>query len=545
MKKGIGLGIDDFRKIIKEDCYYFDKTNWIEELLKDRTQIKLFTRPRRFGKTLNMSTLKYFFDVKNAEENRKLFKDLYIEKSEYFKEQGQYPVIFISLKDLKKNTWEECFFEIKELLRNLYNDFYHIRESLNESDLREFDKIWLKEKEANYDSSLLNLTKYLYNYYKKEVILLIDEYDSPLIVANQRNYYKDSINFFRNFFSIALKTNPYLKTAVLTGIVQVAKEGIFSGLNNVITYNILENRFETFFGLSEEEVEVALKYFELEYEIEEVKKWYDGYKFGEKEIYNPWSILNYLRTKELRAYWVNTSDNALIYENLSVANMDVFNSLEKLFEGKEIKKEISPFFTFEELERYNGIWQLMVYNGYLKLNQKLEDDEYLLTIPNYEIQTFFKKGFIDKYLIGSNYFNPIMRTLLEGNIDEFGRMLEEIFLINRSFHDLKAESVYHTFLLGMLIWLRDKYEVKSNGERGQGRYDILLLPLDKKKPAFVFEFKVSKTIKGLESKAEEALNQIKEKQYDIGIKESGIDKIYRIGLAFKGKKVKIKYELND
>ena len=545
MKKGIGLGIDDFRKIIKEDCYYFDKTNWIEELLKDRTQIKLFTRPRRFGKTLNMSTLKYFFDVKNAEENRKLFKDLYIEKSEYFKEQGQYPVIFISLKDLKKNTWEECFFEIKELLRNLYNDFYHIRESLNESDLREFDKIWLKEKEANYDSSLLNLTKYLYNYYKKEVILLIDEYDSPLIVANQRNYYKDSINFFRNFFSIALKTNPYLKIAVLTGIVQVAKEGIFSGLNNVITYNILENRFETFFGLSEEEVEEALKYFEMEYQIEEVKKWYDGYKFGGKEIYNPWSILNYLRTKELRAYWVNTSDNALIYENLSIANMDVFNCLEKLFEGKEIKKEISPFFTFEELERYNGIWQLMVYNGYLKLNQKLEDDEYLLTIPNYEIQTFFKKGFIDKYLIGSNYFNPIMRTLLEGNIDEFGRMLEEIFLINTSFHDLKAESVYHTFLLGMLIWLRDKYEVKSNGERGQGRYDILLLPLDKKKPAFVFEFKVSKTIKGLESKAEEALNQIKEKQYDVGIKESGIDKIYRIGLAFKGKKVKIKYELND
>ena len=543
MKKGIGLGIDDFKEIIKEDCYYFDKTNWIEELLKDRTKIKLFTRPRRFGKTLNMSTLKYFFDVKNAEENRKLFKDLYIEKSEYFKEQGQYPVIFISLKDLKKNTWEECFFEIKELLRNLYNDFYHIRESLNESDLKEFNKIWLKEKEASYDNSLLNLTKYLYNYYKKEVVLLIDEYDNPLIVANQKKYYKDSINFFRNFFSMALKTNPYLKTAVLTGIVQVAKEGIFSGLNNVITYNILKDKFETFFGLSEEEVETALKYFEMDYQMEEVKKWYDGYKFGDKEIYNPWSILNYLSNGKLQAYWVNTSDNALIYENLSVANMDVFNSLEKLFEGKEIKKEISPFFTFEELERYNGIWQLMAYNGYLKLNQKLEDDEYLLTIPNYEIQTFFKKGFIDKYLIGSNYFNPIMRALLEGNIDEFGRMLEEIFLINISFHDLKEESVYHTFLLGMLIWLRDKYEVKSNGERGQGRYDILLLPLDKKKPAFVFEFKVSKTIKGLEGKAEEALKQIKEKHYDVGIKESGIDKIYRIGLAFRGKKVKIKYEL--
>ena len=543
MKKGIGLGIDDFRQIIKEDCYYFDKTNWIEELLKDRSQTKLFTRPRRFGKTLNMSTLKYFFDVKNAKENRKLFKDLYIEKSEYFKEQGQYPVIFISLKDLKKNTWEDAFFELKALLREVYEEHSYIKEKLSDTEKEEYDKILMKADDAEYGRALRNLTKYLHHYYQKEVVLLIDEYDNPLIVASTFYYYKEAINFFRDFFSTALKTNPYLKTAVLTGIVQVAKEGIFSGLNNVITYNILKDKFETFFGLSEEEVEKALEYFEMEYEIEEVKKWYDGYKFGEKEIYNPWSILNYLRTKELRAYWVNTSDNALIYENLSVANMDVFNCLEKLFEGKEIKKEIDPFFTFEELERYNGIWQLMIYNGYLKLNKKLEDDEYLLTIPNYEIQTFFKKGFIDKYLIGSNYFNPIMRTLLEGNIDEFGRMLEEIFLINTSFHDLKAESVYHTFLLGMLIWLRDKYEVKSNGERGQGRYGILLLPLDKKKPAFVFKFKVSKTIKGLESKAEEALNQIKEKQYDKGIKESGIDKIYRIGLAFKGKKVKIKYEL--
>ena len=411
MKKWIGIGIEDFREVIREDCYYFDKTNYIEELIKDKTKIKLFTRPRRFGKTLNMSTLKYFFDVKNAEENRKLFKDLYIEKSEYFKEQGQYPVIFITLKDLKKNTWKEMNFEIKELLRNLYDEFNFIRDTLSISDLREFDKIWLKEEDANYDSSLLNLTKYLYNYYKKEVVLLIDEYDSPLIMANQREYYKDSINFFRNFLSLALKTNSYLKMGVLTGIVQVAKEGIFSGLNNVITYNILRNDFKTFFGLSEEEVEKALKYFELEYKIEEVKRWYDGYKFGNSEVYNPWSIINYLRTKELQAYWVNTSDNALIYDNLKNSTVDVFNDLQTLFEGKEIKKEISPFFTFEELSKFDGIWQLMVYNGYLKLNKKLEDNEYMLKIPNYEIQTFFKKGFIDKFLVSSNCFNPMMRAL--------------------------------------------------------------------------------------------------------------------------------------
>jgi len=543
MKKGIGVGIEDFKKIIEEDCYYFDKTNYIEELLKDRTEIKLFTRPRRFGKTLNMTTLKYFFDVKNAEENRKLFKDLYIEKSEYFKEQGQYPVIFITMKDLKKNTWEQMNFAAKSLISNLYNEFEFIREKLNEKDLIEFEKIWFKKEDGDYDNSLRLLSEYLYNYYQKKVVLLIDEYDNPLIVANQNGYYKEAINFYRNLYSSALKTNSNLKMGVLTGIVQVAKEGIFSGLNNVITYNILENDFETFFGLSEEEVENSLKYFELEYEIEEVKRWYDGYKFGDIEVYNPWSIINYLRTKKLQAYWVNTSDNALIYDSLKNSTVDVFNNLQTLFEGKEIKKEISPFFTFEELSKFDGIWQLMVYNGYLKISEKLSNDEYMIKIPNYEIQTFFKKGFIDKFLVSGNYFNPMMDALLDGDIEEFERRLQNIFLVNTSFYDLKGEKVYHSLFLGMLIWLRDKYEVKSNGERGHGRYDAMLVPLDKIKPAYLFEFKVSKTIKGLNAKAEDALTQIKEKKYDAGLKELGISKIYRIGIAFKGKNVKVKYEV--
>ena len=543
MKKGIGIGIEDFKKIIEEDCYYFDKTNYIEELLKDRTEIKLFTRPRRFGKTLNMTTLKYFFDVKNAEENRKLFKDLYIEKSEYFKEQGQYPVIFITMKDLKKNTWEQMYFAAKSLISNLYNEFEFIREKLNEKDLIEFEKIWFKKEDGDYDNSLRLLSEYLYNYYQKKVVLLIDEYDNPLIVANQNGYYKEAINFHRNLYSSALKTNSNLKMGVLTGIVQVAKEGIFSGLNNVKTYNILGDKFETFFGLSEEEVENALKYFGMTYEIKEVKRWYDGYKFGNAEVYNPWSIINYLSDRGLQAYWVNTSDNALIYDNLKNSTVDVFKDLEALFEGKAIKKEISPFFTFEELSKFDGIWQLMVYNGYLKINEKLSNDEYMIKIPNYEIQTFFKKGFIDKFLVSGNYFNPMMDALLDGDIEEFERRLQNIFLVNTSFYDLKGEKVYHSLFLGMLIWLRDKYEVKSNGERGHGRYDAMLIPLDKVKPAYVFEFKVSKTIKGLTAKAEEALEQIISKKYDIGLKELGISKIYRIGIAFKGKNVKVKYEI--
>ena len=543
MKKGIGVGIEDFKKIIEEDCYYFDKTNYIEKLLKDKTEIKLFTRPRRFGKTLNMTTLKYFFDVRNAEENRKLFKDLYIEKSEYFKEQGQYPVIIITMKDLKKNTWEQMYFAAKSLISNLYNEFEYIREKLNEKDLIEFEKIWFKKEDGDYDNSLRLLSEYLYNYYQKKVVLLIDEYDNPLIVANQNGYYKEAINFYRNLYSSALKTNSNLKMGVLTGIVQVAKEGIFSGLNNVKTYNILGDKFEIFFGLSEEEVENSLKYFELEYEIEEVKKWYDGYKFGNSEVYNPWSIINYLSDRGLQAYWVNTSDNALIYDSLKNSTVDVFKDLEVLFEGKTIKKEISPFFTFEELSKFDGIWQLMVYNGYLKINEKLSNDEYMIKIPNYEIQTFFKKGFIDKFLVSGNYFNPMMDALLDGDIEEFERRLQNIFLVNTSFYDLKGEKVYHSLFLGMLIWLRDKYEVKSNGERGHGRYDAMLIPLDKIKPAYIFEFKVSKTIKGLTAKAEEALEQIKEKQYDAGLKEKGISKIYKIGIAFKGKNVKVKYEI--
>ena len=543
MKKGIGVGIEDFKKIIEEDCYYFDKTNYIEELLKDRTEIKLFTRPRRFGKTLNMTTLKYFFDVRNAEENRKLFKDLYIEKSEYFKEQGQYPTIFITLKDTKKNNWEECFSKIKIILRDLYGEHNYIKDKLSINEKEEYDKILFKKDDAEYDNALLNLTKYLYNYYQKKVVLLIDEYDSPLITANQFGYYKEAINFFRDFLSSALKTNSNLKMGVLTGIVQVAKEGIFSGLNNVKTYNILGDKFETFFGLSEEEVENALKYFGMTYEIKEVKRWYDGYKFGNAEVYNPWSIINYLSDRGLQAYWVNTSDNALIYDNLKNSTVDVFKDLEALFEGKAIKKEISPFFTFEELSKFDGIWQLMVYNGYLKINEKLSNDEYMIKIPNYEIQTFFKKGFIDKFLVSGNYFNPMMDALLDGDIEEFERRLQNIFLVNTSFYDLKGEKVYHSLFLGMLIWLRDKYEVKSNGERGHGRYDAMLIPLDKIKPAYIFEFKVSKTIKGLTAKAEEALEQIKEKQYDAGLKEKGISKIYRIGIAFKGKNVKVKYEI--
>ena len=249
MKKGLGIGIEDFKEIIYENCYYIDKTMYIEDLIKDKSKIKLFTRPRRFGKTLNMLTLKYFFDIENKEENRKLFKNLYIEKTESFKEQGQYPIIFISLKGLKEKTWENCFNEIKALISKLYNEFEFIKKVLNESELNIFDKIWLKKDDGEYTNALKNLTSFLYKYYKKEVILLIDEYDAPLINAYEYGYYDEAILFFKVFYGEALKTNLYLRTGIMTGIIRVIKAGIFSDLNNLKIYSILDKEYSDFLVL--------------------------------------------------------------------------------------------------------------------------------------------------------------------------------------------------------------------------------------------------------------------------------------------------------
>ena len=324
MQKSIGIGIENFKKVINENCYYVDKTKYIEDILKDKSEIKLFTRPRRFGKTLNMSTLKYFFDIHNKDENRKLFSGLDIEKSLYFSEQGQYPVVFISLKGIKNNSWKDAFFNIKSLIANLYNEFEFIRVSLNEAEIAEFDKIWFKKDDGEYENALKNLTTYLYKYYKKEVILLIDEYDSPLISAYKYQYYDEASTFFKIFYGEALKTNPYLKMGIMTGIIRVVKAGIFSDLNNLKVYSILDDFYSDFFGFTQNEVEEALKYFGIEYEISQVKTWYDGYKFGNSDIYNPWSILNFLSDRKIRPYWIDTSDNFLIKDILKNVDIDIY-----------------------------------------------------------------------------------------------------------------------------------------------------------------------------------------------------------------------------
>nr|WP_314532747.1 AAA family ATPase [uncultured Fusobacterium sp.] len=548
-KKGIAIGESDFKSIIERNDYYFDKTSWIEELIKDSARIKLFTRPRRFGKTLNMTTLKYFFSMRNAEENKKLFEGLDISKSEYFKYQGQYPVLFLSLKDVKQSSWENCFDMIRGIVRDLYLDYEEVKENLDEIRLDDYRRILLSEKPKDYKKSLKFLCECIYKHYGKKVILLIDEYDTPLVAANMYEYFEgEARDFFRDFYSTVLKDNEYLEMAVLTGIVRVAKENIFSGLNNLEVYDILNPEYPSYFGLTQKEIESALKYYEVDFEIDKVRDWYDGYKFGGIEIYNPWSITKYLKYKELGAYWVNTSDNLLIYDTLKKGDLEIIEDLKQLIERKELVKSLDKGFSFEDLKvSPSYIWQLMVASGYLRVIRKLNDDpmsfKYLVDIPNLEILSFFERDFIRRFMRDPDYFRELIDSLVKGDIYRFEERLKYIFMTSPSHFDFKQEEAnYHLFILGMLIQLKREYKVKSNLETGYGRTDVLVLPYDKNKLGFVFEFKVSKNIEELETKAEEALKQIDEKDYEVIMQDEKIEHYFKIGISFYKKDLAIKYE---
>ena len=540
MKK-LPIGIDDFKKLREKNAYYIDKTKYIEKILDDISEVKLFTRPRRFGKTLNMLTLKYFFDIENKEENRKLFKNLYIENSEYFKEQGQYPVIFISLKGLKEKTWENCFNEIKALISKLYNEFEFIKKVLNESELNIFDKIWLKKDDGEYTNALKNLTSFLYKYYKKEVILLIDEYDAPLINAYEHGYYDEAILFFKVFYGEALKTNLYLKTGIMTGIIRVIKAGIFSDLNNLKVYSILDKEYSDFFGFTQEEVKKVLEDFNIEYELLEVKSWYDGYKFGNSEVYNPWSILNFLYHKELEAYWVKTSSNFLIKEVLKNVNLDVKESLEKLFNGENVEEVITGNSDLSSLLSYHDIWELLLFSGYLTIDKKIDKKLYSLRLPNREIRELFKDEFID-VSFGESQFIKTMESLKRNKLEDFEKNLQKILLNSTSYQDTKNEDFYHGLILGMTLYLDSQYYVTSNKESGLGRYDVTIEPKNKNNKAYVLEFKVTKNEEDLEREAEEAIEQIISKKYDFSLKEREIKDIIILGVAFCGKLVKVSYK---
>ena len=539
--KRLAIGIDDFRKIIKEDCYYVDKTKFIADVLQDASNVKLFTRPRRFGKTLNMSMLKYFFDVRESEENRKLFNGLDIEKSKYIDEQGKYPTILISLKSIKYETWEESLEQLKSLISNLYNEFEYIRESLNESEIELFNDIWFKKENGEYANSLKNLTSFLYKYYKKEVILLIDEYDIPLITAHKYGYYDEIINFYKIFLGEALKTNQYLKMGVLTGIIRVIRTGIFSDLNNLKVYSILEKKYSEFFGFTEEEVKEALQFFDIEEELVNVKYWYDGYKFGDSELYNPWSIINFLDGRELKSYWVGTSENFLIKNILENSTSRINEILEKLFNEEEVEEAITGTSDLSILMDSKEVWELLLFSGYLTVKEKIDEDIYSLKLPNMEVKKLFKKEFINVHF-GIGLFRKTMEALKSLKFNDFEKYFQEIMLKSTSNWDTSKEAFYHGLSLGMLSYLDNDYYVTSNFEAGFGRYDVVLEPKNKNNRAFILEFKVTDDENKLEKLSEEAIKQIEEKRYDINLKSRGIKEITFVGVAFYGKKLKVSYK---
>ena len=544
MKK-LPIGLSDFKKLIEGNYYYFDKTNFIDEIIKDGSEVKLFTRPRRFGKTLNMSMLKYFFDIKEAEENRKLFKNLYIEKTENFKEQGQYPVIFLSLKDLKADNWEEMERKIIVMLSDLFSEYEYLLDKLTRTNYQNFKDIAYKKVDL-YDlgGTLKFLTRILYEKYNKKVVVLIDEYDAPLVSAYHNKYYEKAKDFFKTFYSSVLKDNVYLQMGVMTGIIRVIKAGIFSDLNNLNTYTILSDFYPNCYGLTEEEVKKALIDYNLEYEMGDVKDWYDGYKFGKSEVYNPWSILNFLHAKELRAYWVDTSGNDLINDVLKIVRKDIVRDLKKLFDGKGLKQNLSGTSDLSRILGEEEIWELMLFSGYLTVEEKIDEDYYILRLPNREVRRLFKRTFIEKYFGRGNKLIDLMEALTENRIEDYEETLQDILLKSVSYNDTKKgnEAFYHGFILGMSLYLEGEYIVKSNIESGLGRYDVSIEPKNKNKRGYILEFKATDNVDKLEEISKEALKQVEEAKYSSTLKQEDTKEILHLGIAFCGKQIKVSYK---
>ena len=550
--QGIGIGESDFKGLRIRNNYYIDKTMYIKDIIDNESRVLLVTRPRRFGKTLNMSMLRYYFDIKQK-DSKELFKGLKIleQEDKYTSKLGAYPVIYLTLKDAGLMNYEMMIMQLKTIMMEL---FYEHRELLDgeiaEGERVIFNKI-LSASATDVDllNSLKMLSKLMNQYYKKSVILLIDEYDVPLQNAYVEGYYDEAVKFFKTFFGTTFKDNPYLEKTVLTGVSRVAKESIFSGANNFDVYTVLDNEFADDFGITEEEMDKIIKDFNIQEEKEEIKKWYDGYKIGEvEEIYNPWSIINYLNKKVLMPYWVNTSSNDLI--KLVLKNSSTIKEkIERLLKDEEIEVPINLETVIVGIENNeNNIWGLMLGTGYLKVVQVVDLNKrlYRVKFPNYEIKYLFEEiiddWFRDKVI--GNDLESILKDLVTLNMKEFEKKFEVLVKEMFSYMDVgenTAENFYHAFVLGMLVGLKDSYYVNSNRESGFGRYDILLEPKDKDGNSFIMEFKVleDREEKTIEDTIKNAKKQIEEKGYESNLRERGFRNITKMVYAFKGKEVKI------
>jgi hypothetical protein len=556
MRKPLPIGISDFKELIDGGYAYADKTLLIAEVVENEAKIALVPRLRRFGKTLNLSMLRYFFE-KSEEDTSYLFKHLDIwEQKKYREMQGQFPVIFLSLKGVKYLTWDETVNSLRGLIaREFQRHRYLLQgELLSPEEKEEYFNIVRKEADlASLGDSLLRLTEWMFLYHKSQIVVLIDEYDTPAHAAYVGDYYEQMIVFLRNWLSGGLKDNPYVKHGMLTGILRIAKESIFSGANNIRTFTILNKTFQDKFGFLESEVKELLEDCDLLDKLPQIRQWYDGYRIGScSGLYNPWSVLSCIAEKgDLAPYWVNTSDNALMKRLITRGTEYLKEDIEKLLNSLVIEKTIEEGIIFPELEKNSdSIWSLLLFSGYLTIDATPSYGiPCRLRIPNTEVAELYRSMILDwfKASIEEPRYRLLLNSLTSGDIDTFSRLFSEFMISSVSVFDVPAEEsekIYHAFILGILIGLKDQYDVKSNRESGYGRYDVMLVPKNPKDLGILMEFKkVDRSKKAdLETAAVSALEQIEEKQYNQELLDRGIKKMLFIGLAFEGKKVLIRHK---
>ena len=549
------VGVDSFEKMIRNHYYYIDKTLYIKELLDRKGEVNLFTRPRRFGKTLNMSMLRYFFE-KGDYDNAELFQGLKIMDAgeEYLSHMGQYPVISISLKSMKQYSYELSYDMLRNIVREEYKRHWElVRDSgkLVGEDLTRFERILnLKGAESDYADALRFLSECLYTCTGRRSIILIDEYDVPLESAYFGGFYDRMVSLIRSLFESALKTNDFLEFAVVTGCLRISKESIFTGLNNLNIISIMDDSYAEHFGFTQEEVDSMLSFYHLESKRDCVKEWYDGYQFGDTEVYNPWSVISYVDScyknsdALFKPFWSNTSSNSIVRTLVEKADLSVRQEIESLIAGQTIIKPVHEDITYEDMDStQNHLWNFLFFTGYLKKIREEQEDEMIymeMAIPNSEVRYIYKNAVLRWFekKTEEKELTPLYESLLAGDTERMAQILSENLMETISFYDYQ-ESYYHGFLTGMLKHIGN-YIVQSNRESGCGRPDILVRYPSVRGKAIIIEIKVSKTYQGLEEKCDEALRQIEEKKYEEGLRQEGYQDIMKYGVAFYRKECMVR-----
>lgn len=560
MKRQISIGNEGFENLREKKCFYIDKTSFIKQWWESDDISTLITRPRRFGKTLNIDMVRCFFS-NHYKDRGDLFEGLSIWKDEkYRKLQGTYPVIFLSFAEVKQPDYETAVQKIKRIIAKLYLKYRELLKGdvLTEYEKKQFQSVTPDMDDVTAQSSLQDLCDYLTRYYNQKVIILLDEYDTPMQEAYMGGYWDEFTSFIRSLFNSTFKTNPYLERAIMTGITRVSKESIFSDLNNLNVVTTTSEQYATCFGFTETEVFQALDDFGLSPEQQMVKQWYDGFIFGsQKDIYNPWSITNFLKHRKLRPYWASTSSNQLVSRLIRTASSRIKEQMEELLLGNEISVTFDEQIVFHQLDQNeNAIWSLLMAAGYLKPEDLeyrglLLQPWYHLKITNLETTAMFSEMFTGWFQGNHSSYNDFIRALLQGSIKQMNLYMNDVALDTFSTFDTgsrpsartQPERFYHGFVLGLLVDLREEYLLKSNRESGFGRYDVMLIPKDRTRPAIVMEFKVfdGDEEQDLKDTVQAALKQIEEKQYDTELLALGFpkDHIRHYGFAFEGKKVLI------